>query len=114
MRGKLLFVVGLATGYVLGSRAGRERYEQIKAGADKVWMSQPVQAGVTQIKGFASQRIDSLSGKVADQVRKVLGTVLGVTRTTTIVATKSTVNDAGTTGGSTSPATPPATPDPAV
>jgi len=30
MRYKAMFAVGLATGYVLGSRAGRQRYEQIK------------------------------------------------------------------------------------
>ena len=28
MRGKIGIVVGLAAGYVLGARAGRERYEQ--------------------------------------------------------------------------------------
>ncbi|GGF36553.1 YtxH domain-containing protein [Subtercola lobariae] len=78
MRGKLLFVVGLGTGYVLGSRAGRQRYEQIKAGADKVWSSQPVQAGVGQVQGFANQQVDKLSGKLADQIRKVLGQLLGL------------------------------------
>ncbi|QWT24698.1 YtxH domain-containing protein [Subtercola sp. PAMC28395] len=114
MRGKLLFVVGLATGYVLGARAGKARYEQIKAGADKVWMSQPVQAGVTQVKGFANQRIDTLSGKAADQVKKVLGTVLGVKKTTTtVVSTKPTASDASVKAGSTSPATA-ATPDATV
>ncbi|RFA23476.1 YtxH domain-containing protein [Subtercola boreus] len=76
MRGKLLFVVGIGAGYVLGSRAGRQRYEQIKAGADRVWQSQPVQAGVTQVHGFANQRLDAASGKIADQVRKGLGAVL--------------------------------------
>ncbi|MEU5974134.1 YtxH domain-containing protein [Streptomyces sp. NPDC047315] len=30
MRYKLTFVVGLAIGYVIGTRAGRERYEQMK------------------------------------------------------------------------------------
>ncbi|MEU0988544.1 YtxH domain-containing protein [Streptomyces sp. NPDC005953] len=30
MRYKLTFVVGLAVGYVIGTRAGRERYEQLR------------------------------------------------------------------------------------
>ncbi|MER8234620.1 YtxH domain-containing protein [Streptomyces sp. NPDC101490] len=30
MRYKLTFVVGLGLGYVIGTRAGRERYEQLK------------------------------------------------------------------------------------
>ena len=29
MRGKVGLVIGLGVGYVLGTRAGRERYEQI-------------------------------------------------------------------------------------
>jgi hypothetical protein len=29
MRGKIVFLAGLGIGYVLGSRAGRQRYEQI-------------------------------------------------------------------------------------
>ena len=29
MRGKLIFVAGAALGFVLGARAGHERYEQI-------------------------------------------------------------------------------------
>ncbi|MFF8377336.1 YtxH domain-containing protein [Streptomyces sp. NPDC015661] len=33
MRYKLTFVVGLALGYVVGTRAGRERYEQMKKSA---------------------------------------------------------------------------------
>ncbi|MFF9910533.1 YtxH domain-containing protein [Streptomyces sp. NPDC013457] len=33
MRYKLTFVVGLAVGYVLGTRSGRERYEQMKKSA---------------------------------------------------------------------------------
>ena len=43
MRGKIGIVVGLAAGYVLGSRAGRERYEQIKAGAATL-MAMPAEA----------------------------------------------------------------------
>ena len=43
MRGKILFVTGAAVGFVLGARAGRERYEQIKAAAVKVWESPTVQ-----------------------------------------------------------------------
>ena len=36
MRMKAAFVIGLATGYVLGTRAGRARYEQIKQMAKSV------------------------------------------------------------------------------
>ncbi|WP_236240599.1 YtxH domain-containing protein [Streptomyces sp. CC228A] len=36
MRYKLTFVVGLAIGYVLGTRAGRERYEKLVTSARRV------------------------------------------------------------------------------
>ncbi|GAB1690145.1 hypothetical protein [Krasilnikovia sp. M28-CT-15] len=50
MRGKLMFISGLAAGFVLGSRAGREKYEEIRASAKKVWEHPTVQeaAGVAQ------------------------------------------------------------------
>jgi len=50
MRGKLMFLSGLAAGFVLGSRAGREKYEEIRANAKKVWEHPTVQeaAGVAQ------------------------------------------------------------------
>lgn len=50
MRGKATFLVGLAIGYVLGTRAGRERYEQIVRAAQRVRSNPTVQeaAGVVQ------------------------------------------------------------------
>ena len=36
MRGKLGIAVGLAAGYVLGTRAGRERYQQLTASAKRL------------------------------------------------------------------------------
>ena len=50
MRGKLLFIGGLAAGFVLGARAGREKYEEIVVNAKKVWDHPTVQeaAGVAQ------------------------------------------------------------------
>lgn len=37
------FVAGAAVGYVMGTRAGRRRYEQITRHAARVWHSDPVQ-----------------------------------------------------------------------
>lgn len=53
MRGKLIFVAGAAAGYVLGSRAGYHRYEQIAAGASKVWNSRVVHKQVVKAEGAA-------------------------------------------------------------
>lgn len=76
MRGKLLFAVGLATGYVLGTRAGRKRYEQIKSGAEKVWNLPPVQAGVHGVQDFANERIDVVQQKLAVAVKNVIANLL--------------------------------------
>ncbi|MEU8823458.1 YtxH domain-containing protein [Streptomyces sp. NPDC048636] len=35
MRYRLTFITGLAVGYVLGTRAGRERYEQLRSCAQR-------------------------------------------------------------------------------
>jgi hypothetical protein len=50
MTGKLTLAVGFAAGYVLGSRAGRERYEQIVGMSRAFWSNPTVQstAGVLQ------------------------------------------------------------------
>lgn len=64
MKGKIAFVVGAAVGYVLGTRAGRERYEQIKLGAQRVWNTEPVQRGVGAVRGAAQGKIDDLKASV--------------------------------------------------
>ncbi|MBB5869686.1 hypothetical protein F4553_003065 [Allocatelliglobosispora scoriae] len=58
MSGKLWFVSGLAIGYVLGTRAGREKYDELVANARQLWQHPTVQeaAGVVQAQ---SQRLVS-------------------------------------------------------
>lgn len=60
MKGKIAFVLGAAVGYVLGTRAGRERYEQIKRGAQTVWETDAVQRGVGAVRGVAQDRIEDV------------------------------------------------------
>lgn len=50
MRGRLWFLGGVGVGYLFGSRAGRERYDQIVSAARRFWESPTVQeaAGVVQ------------------------------------------------------------------
>ncbi len=72
MRGKLLLAVGLAAGYVLGSRAGRKRYEQIKAAAQTVWETPRVQNSVDAAKDFAMSSIGDAGEKAIDEVKKLI------------------------------------------
>ena len=59
MKGKITFVLGATIGYVLGTRAGRERYEQIKRGAQRLWATTPVQSGVENVR-------EATQGKISD------------------------------------------------
>jgi hypothetical protein len=70
MKGKLLFVAGAAVGYVLGARAGRKRYEQIKGAAERIWETPGVQNQVEQVKDFAAQRVGDIPSVLADGAQK--------------------------------------------
>ncbi len=71
MRGKAGLVIGLAVGYVLGTRAGRERYEQIKSQWLKVWDTEAVQTQVTKVKDFAKSQAMALPSTLWDSAVKV-------------------------------------------
>ncbi len=53
------FILGVVVGYVLGSRAGRERYEDIVAIARRVAGSQTVQATA----GVVQAQVHELTGR---------------------------------------------------
>ncbi|WP_199922304.1 YtxH domain-containing protein [Microterricola viridarii] len=72
MKGKLLFLSGAAVGYVLGTRAGRKRYEQIKEAAAGVWNTPTVQRGIDQAKDFALTRVSIVSDAVFDGAKKLV------------------------------------------
>src|SRR5688500_12919592 len=63
---KLLLIGAAAVGYVFGTKAGRERYEQIKRQSSKLWNSEPVQHGVHEAEGVAKQAASAAGTKVAD------------------------------------------------
>jgi len=68
--GKLSFIAGLAAGYVLGAKAGRQRYEQIARTSGKVWNSDPVQKQVERGKEVArTKAAPVVADMVADAAR---------------------------------------------
>jgi hypothetical protein len=83
MKGKFLFVVGLGVGYVLGTRAGRERYEQIRKAAEDVWNQPKVQEGVGTVKEFAMSRVGDVSDAVLDGAKKLVKQVSSTQSSTT-------------------------------
>ncbi|MFD3539278.1 YtxH domain-containing protein [Streptomyces sp. NPDC058662] len=83
MRYKVTFAVGLALGYVLGTRAGRERYEQLKKSAREVAQN-PAVRNAAETAGqngreFAGKAFTAVSQKVGDVVPESLaGRVRGL------------------------------------
>lgn len=71
MKGKIGIVVGLAAGYVLGSRAGRERYEQIKSNFLQVWNTDPVQKQVGKLSDLGKSAAMALPSALWDGAVKV-------------------------------------------
>ena len=64
---KLSFLAGFGAGYVLGSKAGRERYEQIRRGWEQAKDDPRLQsiAGVAQAK--ADDALSSLRSKMGSE-----------------------------------------------
>ncbi|MDT0266818.1 YtxH domain-containing protein [Streptomyces sp. DSM 44915] len=64
---KLVFVAGLAVGYVLGAKAGRERYEQLRASAERVRSNPAVRNGVDSAALAGRQAAARAAGAVVDR-----------------------------------------------
>jgi len=60
--GKVTLLAGLAAGYVLGTRDGRERYEQIRTQATKVMQDPRVKRKAAQAQDKVSQATHRASG----------------------------------------------------
>ncbi|MFF0742485.1 YtxH domain-containing protein [Streptomyces sp. NPDC004111] len=72
MRYRLTFVAGLALGYVLGTRAGRERYEQIRKSARRISQNPAVrntaESAAQSGREFAGKAMHAVTDKVGDKV----------------------------------------------
>jgi hypothetical protein len=93
MRGKLMFITGLAAGFVLGSRAGREKYEEIRSNAQKLWEHPTVQeaAGVAQAQAnkLYTEGKDKLQSSKLGEKLNTTGTTDSSTGTTDALLTSS-------------------------
>ena len=73
MRYKATFIAGFGTGYVLGAKAGRERYDAIARLARSLWETPAVQetAGVLQAQAVGA--VDTARRKVTGAVSARFG-----------------------------------------
>ena len=67
MRYRLAFLTGVGIGFVLGARAGRERYEQMRKLARKAMDSPAVQQAAGALQAQTVSYAKSAGGKVADR-----------------------------------------------
>jgi hypothetical protein len=77
VKGKILFVAGLGLGYVLGTRAGREKYDQLRTAALKVWNDPRVQKQVDNVEEFVKDKAPDVAEFVSDNAKKVVAQVSG-------------------------------------
>ena|SRR2546423_14977169 len=125
MRGKLMFLAGLGAGFVLGTRAGREKYEELVQAARKVRDNPTVQeaAGVVQeqankiVSGGRETLTDKLSHsklaetKVGERLLSAMDTDAGaaaIRHNDTLATSGTTTTSRSTgTGTTTTPSTTP-------
>jgi glutamate-1-semialdehyde aminotransferase len=74
MRFKVTFLVGLAAGYVVGARAGRERYEQMVQAGRKVAEHPTVQKASQAAGAKATELTKVAKDKAAERMPKVTET----------------------------------------
>jgi hypothetical protein len=70
MKGKILLVVGLGVGYVLGSRAGREKYDELVGKVQKFWNDPRVQTQVGNAQDFVKEKAPDVADFLSSTVKK--------------------------------------------
>lgn len=98
MKSKLLLGVGIAVGYVLGSRSGRAAYDKLKARAAGIWDSKPVQDKVSAATDVIKEKAPEVADQLGEAARRA-GTVIGsaIHRDTASTDGKTGMSDGGAT-----------------
>ncbi|MDT3395477.1 YtxH domain-containing protein [Streptomyces sp. B1866] len=70
MRYRLTFISGVAVGYVLGARAGQERYEQLRKSARQIAQNPAVRNTAESAARTGRQTAEKALGKVRELRRR--------------------------------------------
>jgi hypothetical protein len=68
---KIVTMAAVGVGYVLGARAGRQRYEQIAQGARKVWSNPRVQQAATEARSTAAEKAPVVKERIVQAASSV-------------------------------------------
>ena len=109
MKGKAALAIGLAGGYVFGTKDGRQRYEQMKSQATRWWSDPRVQEKAAQARQLAQQTASKAQETTKAKASKVRAakSSTGHEGGGTDVSSPGLPSD---TAPSTSPSTPPSSP----
>ena len=75
--GKVTTMLGFSAGYVLGTKAGRERYVQLSQAATKVARRPEVQQGVDRLKSMAGEKAQTSASRVRQRAGDVSAKLRG-------------------------------------
>lgn len=77
MKTRIAFVIGAGLGYIWGTRAGRQKYEDLRAKFDQVWEHPSVQTTREHleetIRTTVDTRLPRLAGKATTAIRDAFG-----------------------------------------
>ncbi|MGH2807586.1 MAG: hypothetical protein ACRDKT_09960 [Actinomycetota bacterium] len=71
MRGRLGMLIGFGAGYVLGAKAGTERYEQLRRLYENLQSSAAFRQATGKVKGAAGSGFESAKDLASEGVSKV-------------------------------------------
>ncbi|MDQ3165640.1 MAG: hypothetical protein M3Q17_05705 [Actinomycetota bacterium] len=78
---KISMLAAAAVGYVLGARAGRDRYDQISEKAHGFWENPKVRQAAADAKDVAAEQAPVVKDKITDAASKVADKTTGKTNT---------------------------------
>lgn len=73
----MTLLIGIGIGYVLGARAGTQRYEQLKAQAQKAWNNPTVQEKAAQAQDKVRETAPLVGEKAGEVAQTVAAKVRG-------------------------------------
>lgn len=78
LKGKLVLIgLGVGVGYILGAKAGRERYDQIAKAASTFWHAPVVEQTRAGLASFANDRLEDVAGLLKIGAAKVIDRATG-------------------------------------
>lgn len=71
MKNKIVFGTGIAIGFLLGSRSGRQTYDKLMAKTDELWHNPKVQDTVSHTTNTVKEKAPGISSRAEKTFKKV-------------------------------------------